>query len=118
MEKMGKSFLDGVGDGFIAGAKYFASSTIISMIGCDASGYFNIGYGYKISHYCLGYQNPNVLGVTLISDLNSKFRLDLNPIHSFHYHSGKTNKERKIHKGSWIGGIFVGLFVGFQGEVY
>ena len=30
----------------------------------------------------------------------------------------KTNKERKIHKGSWIGGIFVGLFVGFQGEVY
>jgi len=118
MENIGKSFLDGVGDGFIAGAKYFASSAIISMIGCDASGYFNNGYGYQISHYSLGYQNPNVLGVTLISDLNSKFRLDLEPIHSFHYHFGKTNKERKKHKGSWIGGIFVGLFVGFQGEVY
>ncbi len=118
MENIGKSFLDGVGDGFIAGAKYFASSAIISMIGCDASGYFNNGYGYQISHYSLGYQNPNVLGVTLISDLNSKFRLDLDPIHSFHYHFGKTNKERKKHKGSWIGGIFVGLFVGFQGEVY
>lgn len=118
MENMGKSFLDGVGDGFIAGAKYFASSTIISMIGRDASGYFNNGYGYQISHYSLGYQNPNILSVTLISDLNSKFRLDLDHIHSFHYHFGKTNKERKIHKGSWIGGIFVGLFVGFQGEVY
>ena len=26
--------------------------------------------------------------------------------------------ERKKHKGSWIGGIFVGIYAGFNGEVY
>ena len=46
------------------------------------------------------------------------FRIDLDPAHSFHYHYGNTKAERSIHKGSWIGGIFAGIYARFNGEVY
>ena len=71
----------------------------------------------------IGYQNHNVFGFTLFaSRIGSRFRIDLDPVRSFHYHYGDTRKERDIHRGSWLGGLIagvgVGIYIGFNGEIY
>ena len=67
----------------------------------------------------MGYQNPSVLGITFFaSRTGNKFRIDLDPLHSLHYHKGETKAERNKHRGSWIGGIFTGIYAGFNGKAY
>lgn len=119
MYNAGRSFLAGFGDGFLNGAKYYASTAIISIGTYPLLGLYNGGYGLIKETYMIGYQNPNVLGITFFaSRMGSKFRVDLDPTHSLHYHYGKTKKQRDIHRGSWIGGIFVGIYSGFNGVAY
>ena len=119
MYNAGRSFLAGFGDGFLNGAKYYASTAIVSLGASQLAGLYNGGYGLIKETYMIGYQNPKVFGFTFCaSKIGSKFRLDLDPAHSIHYHYGKTKKLREIHRGSWIGGIFVGLYSGFNGVVY
>ncbi len=115
----GKSFLEGFGDGFLSGAEYYLSTALISVGVYPFLGLCNNGAGIIKPTYMAGYQNPNVLGITFYaSRTGSRFRLDLDPEHSIHYHKGKTKAERAIHKGSWIGGILAGICAGFNGEVY
>lgn len=77
------------------------------------------GEGIIKDNYMIGYQNPSVYGITFYaSRVNQRFRVDLDPIHSLHYHRGETKKQRATHKGSWLGGILVGIYSGFIGEVY
>ena len=115
----GKSFLVGFGDGFLSGAEYYLSTALLSFGAYPFLGLYNKGYGLIKPTYMIGYQNPAVYGITIFaSRKGGKFRVDLDPAHSIHYHYGKTKSERKIHKGSWIGGIFVGVYSGFSGEVY
>ena len=119
MYNAGRSFLAGFGDGFLNGAIYYASTAIISIGTYKLLGLYNGGYGLIKESYMIGYQNPNVLGITFYtSRLGNKFRVDLDPLHSIHYHYGKTKKLRDVHRGSWIGGIFVGIYSGFNGVVY
>ena len=119
MYNAGRSFLAGFGDGFLNGAKYYASTAIISIGTYPLLGLYNGGYGLIKETYMIGYQSPDVLGITFFaSRKGSKFRVDLDPTHSLHYHYGKTKKQRDIHRGSWIGGIFVGIYSGFNGVVY
>ena len=123
IKNAGKSFLAGFGDGFLGGAQYYAGSALLSFSGCYYLGTINNGYGVIMPTYMIGYQNPNVLGFTLFaSRIGSKFRVDLDPVRSFHYHYGDTKKERDIHRGSWLGGLIagvgVGIYTGFNGEIY
>ena len=119
MSNAGKSFLTGFGDGFFAGSQYYMSTALLSFYSYCSLESFNNGSGFIMPTYMMGYQNPNVFGVTIFSSrIGSRFRIDLDPLHSFHYHYGNTKAERSKHKGSWIGGIFVGIYAGFDGEVY
>ena len=119
MTNAGKSFLAGFGDGFFDGAKYYLSTACISMGVYPFLGFFNNGAGLIKPNYMMGYQNPSVLGITFYASRHSgRLRSDLDPKHSIHYHYGKTKSQRSKHKGSWIGGIFVGIYSGFNGEVY
>ena len=119
MSNAGKSFLAGFGDGFLAGSQYYMSTSLLSFGAYSSLEYFNNGFGLIRTTYMIGYQNPNVLGITIFaSRTGGRFRVDLDPTHSFHYHYGHTKAEREKHKGSWIGGIFVGIYAGFNGEVY
>ena len=119
MSNAGKSFINGFGDAFLAGGEYYLGAALLSFGGCNALGTFNNGSGLIMPNYMIGYQNPNVYGFTIFSSRKGgKFRIDLDPTHAFHYHYGHTKAERKIHKGSWIGGFFVGVYVGFNGDVY
>ena len=119
MSNAGKSFLAGFGDGFLAGSQYYMSTSLLSLGAYSSLEYFNNGFGLIRPTYMIGYQNPNVLGITIFaSRTGGRFRVDLDPTHSFHYHYGHTKAEREKHKGSWIGGIFVGIYAGFNGEVY
>ena len=119
MSNAGKSFLAGFGDGFFAGSQYYMSTALLSFYAYGSLESFNNGSGFIMPTYMIGYQNPNVLGVTIFSSrTGSRFRIDLDPAHSFHYHYGNTKAERSKHKGSWIGGIFVGIYTGFNGEIY
>ena len=56
------------------------------------------------------------------STIGNKFRIDLDPVHSWHYHYGATKQERSIHKGSYLGGLIagvgIGIYIGFNGEIY
>jgi len=115
----GKSFLTGFADGFFAGAKDYMTTDLLSYCCYLGFGFLNNGYGFTNINYMALYQNPTVLGVTFFASRSGrKFRVDLDPKHSIHYHYGKTKKERDIHKGSWISGIFVGIYNGFNGDVY
>ncbi len=119
MSNAGKSFINGFGDGFLAGGEYYLGAALLSFGGCNALGTFNNGSGLIMPNYMIGYQNPNVYGFTIFSSRKGgKFRVDLEPTRALHYHYGHTKAERKIHKGSWIGGFFVGVYVGFNGDVY
>lgn len=119
MVNAGKSFLEGFGDGFLAGAEYFAATTALSVVGNVSSGLFNNGYGYNASNFMMGYQNPKVSGITLFaSKIGGKLRIDMDPTNSLHYHYGKSKSTRDVHRGAWIGGIIVGIYAGFSGEVY
>ena len=119
MSNAGKSFINGFGDGFLAGGEYYLVAALLSFGGCNVLGTFNNGSGLIMPNYMIGYQNPNVYGFTIFSSCKGgKFRINLDPTHALHYHYGHTKAERKIHKGSWIGGFFVGVYVGFNGDVY
>lgn len=120
---MGKSFLYGFGDGFLAGSKYYAATSVVGMIGNVVSSKIDFGngfgYGYQTSQFMIGYQNPSVIGFTLFASLiRNKFRIEIDPLHSIHYHYGPSKSIRNLHRGYWIGGIFVGFFAGCSGEVY
>ena len=120
---MGKSFLYGFGDGFLAGSKYYAATSIVGIAGNAISSRLDfgngLGYGYQTRSYMFGYQNPKVAGFTLLaSTTGKKLRIDIDPFHSLHYHKGASKKIREPHKGAWIGGIIVGVYTGFNGDVY
>ena len=119
ISNVGKSFLAGFGDGFLSGAEYYSSTALISISTYPLLGLYNNGAGLIKPTYMIGYQNPNVIGITFYaSRTGGRFRLDLDPAHSIHYHYGKTKAKRLLHRGCWIGGLFVGIYAGFYGEVY
>ena len=119
MINAGKSFLIGFGDGFLNGAKYYMTTGIVSIGASKMLKLYNDGYGFISTKFMVGYINPKVSGITLFSSkIGNKFRIDLDPVYSFHYHNGKSKKQRKKHKGSWIAGIFIGVYSGFDGEIY
>ena len=119
MTNAGKSFLAGFGDGFFAGSAYNMATAVASLDGYRFLGSFNNGYGVDMPNCMIGYQNTNVYGFTFYaSKTGKKLRVEMDPAHSIHYHRGKTKSQRSIHKGYWIGGIIIGIYTGFDGEVY
>ncbi len=123
LQGMGKSFLNGAADGFLAGAKYYAATSIAGIVGNGVSSKINFGqgtgYGLTIGSSMLGYQNPSVAGFTIFaSTIGNKFRFEVDPLHSLHAHYGPSKSTRSVHRGYWIGGIVTGIYSGFTGEVY
>lgn len=45
MSNAGKSFINGFGDGFLAGGEYYLRAALLSFGGCNALGTFNNGSG-------------------------------------------------------------------------
>lgn len=120
---MGKSFLYGFGDGFMASATDYAATTAIEMIGNGVSCMLDFGsgsrYGYRTGTSMFGYQNPSVLGFTLFASLTgNKFRIEIDALHSIHYHYGQSKSTRALHRGYWIAGVIIGFYSGFSGDVY
>ena len=65
MSNAGKSFINGFGDGFLAGGEYYLVAALLSFGGCNVLGTFNNGSGLIMPNYMIGYQNPNVYGFTI-----------------------------------------------------
>lgn len=118
LKNAGKSFLAGFGDGFLAGAEYYATVQVFSLLSYNISGALNNGYGFSSGSFEFGYQLPSKIGIAIMSfSLGKKFRIESDMIDQLHYHFG-TGKEGRKHKGKWIGPVVVGIVAGFSGEVY
>jgi len=118
LKNAGKSFLAGFGDGFLAGAEYYATVQVFSLLSYNISGALNNGYGFSSGSFEFGYQLPSKIGIAIMSfSLGKKFRIENDMIDQLHYHFG-TGKEGRKHKGKWIGPVVVGIVAGFSGDVY
>ena len=68
----------------------------------------------------IGYGNPKVKGHTIVNVNNSSgkaiFRIDFDPVNSFHFHYGATNKQMNLHRKETVW-IMMGAIGGFTGIV-
>lgn len=127
IEEIGKSFVLGFSDGFLAGSIYAGGSMLMSVASYAVSGMFNNGYGWTKGNFEGGYQTPKTPGISIFTHKGGinggrSFGLDLDIFNGLHFHTnkfgiGKKSKWIKAHH--WMGvpfmiGIGVGLSNGWS----
>ena len=121
--EIGKDFVTGFADGFLAGSFYTGGAMVGSAISYTISGIFNKGYGWRSGTWEGGYQTPNTPGISIATNHGGvnggrSFGLDLDVYNGLHYH---TNKFGIGPKSNWIKAhhwadvpILIGLGVGLS----